>query len=210
MNAADTFLSIFGFRRVTDPVPPFVTDRRKYAAQSHHGYKTRARPIAKVTGACLHQTACVLGERPERYDGIGAHLAITRAGQVIWLHSFDRLVVHGNGWNNGTIGIEIDGIYAGVEGDPRTVWPAGTQPQRLTDETVKAALMTLEWIRTAVPSVRVVVAHRQSSASRRADPGEAIWKRIALVSGMEMAPDTVLGDGLPIPREWWPGSDHRY
>src|SRR5262245_9779977 len=134
--------------------PPKLVDRREFAAQAHgpeREWKVRGRKWSEVTGICLHQTACMLGERPARYDGVGAHIAITRTGQVIWLHSFDRRVVHGNGWNDRTVGIEIDGLYAGVEGDPQTVWDDPSTPSRekgmeLTLDTVAAARQTIRWI----------------------------------------------------------------
>lgn len=184
-------------------------DRRRFAAQAHHGYPVRGRKLASVTGICLHQTACYMGERPSRYDGGGAHVFVTRAGRVIWLHDFDRNVVHGNGWNAGTVGIEIDGLYAGVDGDPRTVWddpstPIHEQGMKLTEASIAAVRDVIAWIRHEVPSVRVIVAHRQASKDRRDDPGSAIWQAIALPSGLKMAPSTTLGDGLPIPEAWDP------
>src|SRR6185503_17597649 len=129
-------------------------DRRRFAAQGHgEGGKWKVRPRAwkDVRGICLHQTACLLGERPERWDTVGAHIGITRAGKVICLHSFDRIVTHGNGWNAQTVGIEIDGLYAGVQGDASTVWddPSTTRRETgmdLTPETVTAAREVIRWI----------------------------------------------------------------
>jgi N-acetyl-anhydromuramyl-L-alanine amidase AmpD len=183
------------------------TDRREFAAQAHHGYPVRKRELAKVTGICLHQTACYMGERPSRYDGTGSHFIVTRAGRVIWLHDFNRRVVAANGWNDGTISIEVDGLYAGVDGDPKTVWDDPSTPIRetgmqLTAESVRAALDLLAWIRARVPSVRVIVAHRQSSGDRPNDPGSAIWQSVALECGLETSPQTVLGTGKPIPEKW--------
>lgn len=182
-------------------------DRRKYAAQTHHGYPVRKRAISAVTGICLHQTACYMGERPERYDGTGAHFIVTRAGKVIWLHDFDHRVIAANGWNNGTISIEIDGLYAGIDGDKRTVWddpstPIHEQGQQLTAASVKACLELIAWICASVPGVRVVVAHRQASADRENDPGSAIWQSVALECGLAVASSTTLGDGKPIPEQW--------
>lgn len=188
-------------------------DRRREAAQTHHGYPTRRRLLSRVTGICLHQTGCHMGERPARYDGMGAHVGVTRQGRVIWLHDFNRRVIAANGWNDGTVSVEIDGLYAGVEGGP--VWdnPATAvreQAMTLTPEAVLAAQQVVRWIVASVPSVRVIVAHRQASASRRSDPGEAIWKSVALTSGLETANETTLGDGRPIPMEWDARSRARY
>lgn len=212
-------LDIFRAARPLAPIGVDFHDRRAYAAQSHHGYKVKRRSLASVTGICLHQTACMLGERVSRWDSVGAHIGITRAGKVIWLHDFDRRVAHGNGWNAGTIGIEIDGLYAGVEGDISTVWDDPSTPRReegmdLTPLTVAAALRTIRWIHGAVPGIRAVVAHRQSSLSRRNDPGEAIWREVALPMHAELSLSDG-GDGFeiggrPIPREWDPKRTARY
>ena len=196
-------------------------DRRKTAAQAHGPggkWKVGRRSWKKVTGVCLHQTACVLGERPARYDTVGAHICITRAGKVIWLHDFDRVVVHGHGWNAQTIGIEIDGLYAGVEGDPKTVWddpstPGKEKGQGLTQAATDATKQTLRWIDDVVTEkggdFKALVAHRQSSDTRRNDPGSAIWKAIALPMSTELGLNDggagfKLNDGYPIPEAWDP------
>jgi hypothetical protein len=164
---------------------------------------------------CLHQTACILGERVERWDTAAYHFGITRAGKVIWLHGFDRLTAHGNGWNNGTIGIGIDGLYAGVEGDPSTVWDDPSTPHReqglvLTPATINAALSLGRWIRSQIgDQMRALVSHRQSSASRRACPGSAIWRNISLPLHQELGMSDGgigfrLGDGRAIPEVWDP------
>lgn len=209
------------------PTPPPSTsvpagvqffDRRKYAAQAHGPEKqwpVTDRPIANVTGVCLHQTACLLGERPERYDSVGAHIAITRSGKVIWLHDFDRKVAAANGWNNGTVSFEIDGLYAGEEGNPSTVWddpstPSKEQAMVLTKETIHAVIETVKWVKSVLgPQMNVIVAHRQSSDSRRNDPGSAIWKECALpLHALLGCSDGGVGfkldDGYPIPESWDP------
>ncbi len=140
-----------------------VVDRRSTASREHIG---GVRPWSAITGVCLHQTACVLGERPARWDTVGAHLGITRGGQVIQLHDFTRVVWHGNGWNGHTVGIEIDGLYAGVEGDVSTVWQ-GKTPNTLTPEAAEAARQAVRWICSEVAAnggkVTALVAHRQSA-----------------------------------------------
>lgn len=196
-------------------VPTQFYDRREYAAQSHGGYAVTVRPITQVTGVCLHQTACVLGERVERWDTVGAHFGVTRMGKIIWLHDFTHKVAAANGWNNGTVSIEIDGLYAGVEGDPSTVWDDPSTPNReqgqvLTPETINAVNALLPWIKSQLgPQMNVIVAHRQSSGDRRNDPGSAIWKACALpMHAQLMCSDGgvgfKLGDGYAIPEAWDP------
>ncbi len=195
-------------------------DRRKYAAQAHgpeHEWPVTDRPISQVTGICLHQTACYMGERPQRYDNTGAHVVVTRAGKVIWLHDWNRKVAAANGWNNGTVSIEVDGLYAGVEGDPSTVWDDPSTPFKekgmtLTPESVKALKETVRWIKSQVPGITKLVSHRQSSGSRRNDPGSAIWHDAALPLMTELnlsdgGKGFKLDNGYPIPEEWDPAKD---
>lgn len=200
------------FRKPSLEPPPGTIDRRKFAAQIHAGYKTRSRSLSKVTGVCLHQTACNMGTRPERYDGTGSHVVVT-AGKAIWLHDWTHRVVAANGWNDATVSIEINGLFAGVEGDPRTVWDDPSTARRetamaLSDESVAVTLDVLRWMKRTIPGLRVIVAHRQASGDRRNDPGEAPWKRIAIPARAELGlvtPDAfTLGDGLPIPEAWDP------
>lgn len=176
------------------------------------------RPWTETYGICLHQTACVLGEKPERMLTVGAHVVISRAGRVFWLHDFTSVVAHGNGWNAKCVGIELDGLYAGVEGNPATVWDDPSTPQREqalspTFELVQTAQHVIWWICATVMSqggkVRSLVAHRQSSRNRRNDPGSALWQRVALPMMDQLGlsdggPGFAIGTGLPIPESWDP------
>lgn len=200
------------------PVIPGVnlanrTHDRRSVASKKHVYGTR--PWSKVTGICLHQTACVLGENPGRWDTVGCHIGVTRGGLVIKLHNYDSLVVHGNGWNSQTVGIEIDGTYEGIQGDPKTFWrdPSDTksQPQRLTSATIEATQQIIRDICQEVEShggkITALVAHRQASANRRNDPGSEIWQRIALPMSIELnlndgGKGFKIGTGLAIPEAW--------
>lgn len=196
------------------PEPTSLVDRRlRSLASQRHG----ARSWAKVTGICLHQTACVLGERVARWDTVGAHLGVTRAGRAIWLHDFDVVVWHGNAWNAQTVGIEIDGLYEGVLGRADTLWDdpdtAGReQATPLTVEAVTTAHEMIRWICSVVAlhggEIKALVAHRQSSKNRRNDPGSEIWQRVALPMHAELGlSDGGAGfavGGYPVPGEWDP------
>lgn len=191
-----------------------IVDRRKVASQKHVYGK---RDWSKVTGICLHQTACVLGENPPRWDTIGCHVGVTRSGKVIWLHDFNKLVVHGNQWNSQTVGIEIDGMYEGIEGNIKTFWrpkdQPNLQPQRPTEEAMESVRGLIRFICQKVKenggNVRALVAHRQASENRQNDPGSAIWKRVALPMSEELGlndggPGFKLSTGYPIPEAWDP------
>jgi N-acetyl-anhydromuramyl-L-alanine amidase AmpD len=187
-------------------------DLRASASQGNIGGR---RTWTQITGVTLHQTACVLGEKPQRWNTVGAHIGVTRAGQALWMHDFEKVVWHANGLNATTIGIEMDGTYAGVEGDERTFWrPADEQdrkPQVPTRELVEAAKATVRWVCREVARhgghVTRLLAHRQSSEQRQSDPGSALWQRVAMPLHVELGlhdggPAYTVGNGSPIPEKW--------
>lgn len=193
---------------------PVVADRRVAATRDHVFGR---RPWTGVTGITLHQTACTLGENPPRWDSIGAHVGVTRAGRVIWIHDFTSLVAHGNGWNSKCVGIEMDGLYEGIEGDPSTLWddPSTATRERasmVTPELVASARAAIRWICAEVAAhggrVGALVAHRQSSKDRRNDPGSALWQAVALPMqaslGLSSIGGQAIGSGYPIPEAWDP------
>ena len=189
-------------------------DLRSMASQKNVGGR---RAWKQITGVTLHQTACVLGERPQRWATVGAHLGVTRAGQVIWMHDFEKIVWHGNGFNGHTIGIEMEGTYAGVEGDDRTFWRPKDEPNRKpqtpTIELVEAARATVRWVCQEVARhggrIKQLVAHRQASNQRDSDPGSALWQQVAMPLHKELSlsdggPGYTVGNGYPIPEKWDP------
>jgi len=189
-------------------------DLRSIASQNNIG---GWRPWTQITGITLHQTACVLGERPQRWATVVAHMGITRMGLSLWMHDFRKIVWHGNGLNCSTVGIEMDGTYAGIEGDKRTFWcppdEPNRQPQAPTPELIEAAKATVIWICEEVERhggrITHLFAHRQASNQRESDPGSALWKLVALPLQDKLrlddgGPGYTVGNGLPIPEAWDP------
>jgi N-acetyl-anhydromuramyl-L-alanine amidase AmpD len=189
-------------------------DLRSVASQNNLGGR---RQWSQITGVTIHQTACVLGERPQRWATVGAHLGVTRAGQVIWMHDFEKIVWHGNGFNAYTVGIEMDGTYAGVEGDERTFWRPANEPDRKpqtpTIELVEASKATIRWVCQEVARrggrVELLVAHRQASNERQSDPGSALWQQVAMPLHKELGlhdggPGHKIGNGYAICEQWDP------
>lgn len=173
-----------------------------------------------VKGVTLHQTAVLMTdeygiESPKRFIKTGAHLIVTRSGDIYWLADFDTLVIHGNGFNSYDIGIEINGAFSGIEGDASTFWKASedAQPMTPTDKQIAAikAAVRFAYKRVKEKGGRLLYihAHRQSSDTRRSDPGSAIWKRAALPLQKELGLTSgpigfKSGDGYPIPEVWDP------
>lgn len=186
-------------------------------------YAPQMRPWAETTGITLHQTACDMGERVERYDTMGAHWGVLRSGRIVRLCDNNRIVFHGNGWNNRCVGIEVNGLYAGREDDPntaqdealRSTWddpstPTREKPQQVTPAAMLSLRMLCRFINYDVMlhggALKVLCAHRQSSTDRRNDPGEAIWKQAAVPVSTELGLNyggvgfTI--SGYPIPECW--------
>lgn len=182
--------------------------------QSNVRLRHGARPWRGITGITLHQTACVLGERADRYRTLQAHAVVTAGGHAMLVHPLDTVVWHGNGYNRTDVGLEIDGRFEGVEGNPATLWqPRGQAvvPSVLSQAQLVAAREAVTWICAEVERhggrVRYVHAHRQSSGSRRSDPGSLIWREVGLWSIATLGlvrSEGAIGTGLPIPEAWDP------
>lgn len=194
--------------------------------------RTVMRTPADVTGIMLHQTACEFGVSSwqlKRAGGdralalalraqkVACHLMAFRDGLVSWTRPLASYVQHGNGLNQCTIGIEIEGNYAGLEGRTDTAWSKRPYSGPVSKQTILAARKALsvavtEGRRQGMP-ITHIYAHRQSSAMRRADPGAEIWKSVALDYGVKELglaahPGATFkgtsGEGRPVPREWDP------
>jgi peptidoglycan hydrolase-like protein with peptidoglycan-binding domain len=214
-------------------VPGLPSPANFHVTKDNHELKKGygRRKIKDIVGVTLHQTACVLGEKPGRWDNVACHVGITRGGKVLWVNDFEKIVWHGHGFNRRTIGIEIDGHFAGLEPfneetgewepDLSTYWrPKGSkrEPVSITEAQIKACKEVLRWLNRVVEEAggdfKYCVAHRQSSGSRRGDPGEKTWKLVALPM-MEELDLTEGGEGyfildknkkpgFPISKEWDP------
>lgn len=211
---------------------PPETPRRKHLIRRD---RVVERDPALVDAIVIHQTACVFGASEEsvkralgdrqlaiarRALGVGCH-ALAFRGFWASPNPLRWYVWHGNGYNERSLGLEIEGLYAGLEDDPETVpredlitsW-GDKPPMKLSDETLEAAKAALLWLieegqregmfRRGPP---VLLAHRQSNETRRSDPGEAIWKRLVMEYGVGklgcvVQPEDAIDGGRPIPVQW--------
>lgn len=219
---------------VVPPIVPGAPPPGLIVTKDKHPFKkgSGTRPLSAIKGITLHQTATVLGEDPKRWYNVACHIAITRAGKIIYNNDFTKVVWHGNGFNSSTIGIEIDGHFAGIESlDPKTgiwtpdlstYWRPASDPDRkpvsVTFAQVEACKQAIRWIRRLVESgggrLTHLLAHRQSSPSRISDPGEKIWRLIAVPMLEELSMtdggadywilDSKGRPGKPLPEQWDP------
>lgn len=186
-------------------------------------YLPRLRAWKEFTGVTYHQTACDMGEREARYYSIGAHFAVLRSGRVLWMCDPNRVVYHGNGWNARCVGIEVNGLYSGLEDDPdtaldeslKTTWddpstPTRERPMTVTPQSMVSLRNLTRWLKwygqKNGASVQFLVAHRQSSMDRQNDPGQTIWHEAAVPLHAELGmSDGCVGfkiGGYAIPQQW--------
>jgi len=168
-----------------------------------------------ISGLVLHRTACVLGERPERYFPVNAHIGVTLEGRIVLPHPWELMIWHGHAPSPWTIGIEFDG---NPEGYPGYWWKPGGGPHPITDVQVKAGDVLLQMLLDAFEAggskLKYIYAHRQSSENRETDPGWEGWQKIALpwmertgaTPGDVGRQGTTFGTGYHISQHWDPES----
>jgi hypothetical protein len=181
--------------------------------------KLVTRAAKSIDAICLHQTAVTFGVDKQqvksacgdallaqflRARNVHAHVTAFDEGTFCPSYPLRAYVWHGNGANSRSIGLEIEGLYNGEPGGDRA------EP---TDLTIATARDACSWIVSEAAkegvTIRYVVAHRQYSKSRRADPGWSIWQRVAIdhcerVLGLAPLPTLTDRDGRPIPKSWDP------
>jgi len=187
----------------------------------------------------VHQTAVEFGVSRRAIDASGGdatlalarraldvacHAMAFRAGFFVAAHDLPVYVNHGNRYNAKSLGVEIDGRYAGLEDDPstaaredlRTTW--GGKPTALAQTTVDTACAAIRWLveegRKIGMPISKIVSHRQSSDMRRSDPGQAIWQRVVLPIARELDLEVVRSspwrEGRPVPVQWDPDGIGNY
>jgi hypothetical protein len=200
--------------------PPASRDKWKIGADG----KVVVRDPKTVSGIMLHQTGVWYGVSAAQVSAAGGdrHAALHNRGLNIACHAVafdgrDAGLECGHGvataplaWycyqantaNSESLGLEIEGVYPGLV-TPGCVMPS----QRVINAARDAVRYMVEQGRREGMPIRYVWAHRQSSAMRRGDPGEALWKAVALdfavpVMGLQTQNTRTWGDGMPIPAAW--------
>ena len=203
--------------RAEQPDPPALA-KQKHKIVNH---KVVSRPWSTITGVVLHQTDCVFGVTPQaltaahgdvelatarRSLNVACHGLAFRNGFYALPNPLAWYVWHANGLNATTLGLEIEGVYPGLDSGHAGAGDTPVTPLLIATARACLARLVTEARAAGAPLVNVY-AHRQSSDTRRGDPGEALWKAVALeyavpVLGLKCHPAEVCGDGAPIPVEW--------
>lgn len=211
-------MTVLDFRG-QQPNPPQLPVRKHWIRDG----KVVERDPAKIDTIVLHQTACVFGRKstqPDRYHralGVACHALAFNDGVVALANPFRWYVQHGNGYNDRSLGLEVEGLFPGLVDHPRTLPKMPGQDETpVTPALIEAGRLAIrEMIYQAGNEgirIRRVVAHRQSSPTRRADPGEALWKALVVdyavrELGLVTDPTETLARkdgrrGRPIPAAW--------
>jgi hypothetical protein len=172
-----------------------------------------------IDGVTVHQTACILSDRPSRWGTLNAHIGIFRDGTIIIVNDPTDFIWHAQGFSHKTIGIEYNGNFPGIEGNPRTHWAPGGKMCSLTPQQIAATPVLFKWLKKQFDDNgakwKYVYAHRQATKDRRADPGSEIWQKVAMpwieeLGASDGGPDFLYGTGRTIPKEWNPNYTSKY
>lgn len=187
-----------------------------------------------VKGICLHQTAVQFGARPSHYkqakemlkgtnptrgdierlaialrvvEDVPSHALAMQSGDVVLRSPLEAFLYHANALNPISLGLEIEGLYDGVE-----VEGAHPPPTPVTIAAARRAVRELHTrgLEAGMP-IEYIWAHRQSSGTRVGDPGSVLWEEVGIWAsdelGLKMEPlrtweSKRSGWGNPIPELW--------
>jgi len=199
----------------TLPDHPCLADYREHADLERN---PKTRPIEVVDTICLHQLSAANFHRGiRRWKHKEYHWVVEcEDARAYLMHDPNIRTHHGNGFNYRSVGLGVEGCYAGVEGDLDTFWRPAEDPDRqpmhlncaMVGAIVAAIGATCEMVKAAGGEIKYIGAHRQSSRSRRSDPGSAIWKvALACMENMGLKEAKTLKHGRPIPEAWDPRNE---
>lgn len=196
----------------------------QHASPALFAHKQRPKMVSKIV---LHQCGCPMPETIAGWSKLNAHLGITKSGKIYWINNPVDFIWHANGLSPDSIGIEVEGNWYGVQGDPKTLWKGGgtaaTMNKNIVCAIIKAFELCHNWIisqipvskwerlTNAKPEFQGVFAHRQSSEMRVWDCGQELYtvansfnKLILDAGALDKCRQFKCGTGAPIPKEWLP------
>lgn len=206
----------FDLRAERSPKP--VRGIRKIKTDSH-GDAVIRQP-KDIDTIVVHQTACDFAPprgmpRAMRYRralDVACHALAFKTGEAVLATPLVWHVNHGNGYNARSLGLEIEGHYRGIPGQ-RTKTPRDDLDVFTLETARKALAYLVGMARAEGMPIKYVRAHRQSSATRRDDPGFEIWQGLRPTFhelGLLRDPDEALSAGRPIPVAWDPTASAAY
>lgn len=207
-------LEMEAFLKKKPPAGPKTWSKRKWST---------------IDSIMVHGTGSVMSDKWWTYDSwksINAHYIIRLNGETRTINAPDLMVWHGHKLSIRSIGIEMEGNFAGLMNSSRgpIFWKGGsktpTDPTPAQVSSLKNLIYLLSGLIAGNGSkLKYIYAHRQSAGSRESDPGQRIWHetvleiqdRLGLQRTTEVTTDMAYtkdggGPGNPIPREWDPSA----
>lgn len=192
---------------------------RKNEDECKHGGGPLPRSWASITGITLHQTGCPMSSKPERWLNLKAHYGVTYEGGLYRIHRETDFGWHAQGLSAHQIGIEIAGLFCGVEGDPSTRpgAPVSWGTHSITTAQIESTRALIRYLCSLAEhhggKITDLNAHRQAApkddprACRTPDPGSKTWQKVALPMMAELGLSDggvgfTMGRGEPIPDVW--------
>lgn len=181
----------------------------------------RKRPWTEIRGVTLHQTGCNMPQNPRGWLRLNAHDGVTLEGKIAIVNDPADFIWHAQGLSEHTIGLEFEGNHCGIAGDESTLWKGGGPAAHVTEEMLIAAdrlfdIRLADFENNNQPWTEIH-GHRQSSATRRADPGSEIWQKIAIPWAKKLGLSEADGGegfkykkGRVIPVDWNPCYTGKY
>jgi|GEM_PF-6156731 len=153
------------------------------------------RPLSDIFGICLHQVA-VDNVGDSAWPKVTAHIGVSEDGKVYRIHPYDTWLAASHGFNDGTVSIEVGGL-----------WKEGEELGEVQVHALRRAiLLILDDLADEGIDAGIIVTHRQTHSSRRNDSGRTIWQQGALWArdalGAVLDPEYSFGSGAPIPDTW--------
>lgn len=131
--------------------------------------KSKERKLTDITGVVLHQMAIDRGNFVDKYLKVGSHYIVLADGQIAQLYDDRDFLNASNCFNNKTVAIEFAGNFPNA----KYHWWSGNKAfNYLTPAQANAGRFLLKTLKSKLPSMNAVFAHRQANGSGRENDPE--------------------------------------
>jgi hypothetical protein len=166
------------------------------------------RDWASIDTIVLHQTGVWMNDTPDRFERLKAHIGILRdhPTPIVQVAPLNAYMHHAGVLNAPSIGIEVNGLFEGID-QPTPADGYNRAPDAQLENVRRAIRWACHEVGDHGGQMRRILPHRVSSASRRSDPGERVWRECGLwaqtVLGLsDDGPGYRVADGRAIPYDW--------
>ena len=148
----------------------------------------------------------------ERFWKVPYHFVALANGDILYNNDVRSYTWHGNKANRSTLGVAVVGHFPGLEKNRKS---SHTEVDDFFLATMRAC-MRLAMLKSREEGCLVedLTAHRVYSARRTNDPGEYIWKHVAIPAmdayNLSVSYDRKVGSGREIPNLWDKNSPYNW